>query len=140
MSEAVAAFHREMESKGLGCSSPIIADGEIHRFDVDGDKSNSKAGWYIAYEDEYPTITFGSWKTGEQFTWSLKNPQDCSPEERQRHKARRAKAKEERERLRLELATPAQDRQNQRLFLCLRSKQSGIFSWNSPLARAPQRA
>lgn len=107
MSQDIEAFQREMESQGLACPDPIVADGKIHRFYVDGDRPNSKNGWYRAFNDECPFIMFGSWRTGEQFTWSMKSAQSLSPQEQQRHKERMAKGKEESERVRVELAREA---------------------------------
>ena len=59
----------EMESYGLAPADGVIADGNLHRFRVDGDKPGSKNGWYRIYADDHPAAVFGSWKAGERYTW-----------------------------------------------------------------------
>ena len=63
-------FSSAQESAGLQCPHPIIADGELHRFKSDGDRE--KASWYVAFDDQSPTITFGCWKRGIKETKTVK--------------------------------------------------------------------
>ena len=65
-------FQSAINDAGLG-TPDIIADGLIHRFRVDGDKSGTRNGWYIFYLDAVSGGAFGSWKTGYQSTWSDKS-------------------------------------------------------------------
>ena len=44
----------------------IELDGKIHRFKIDGSKD---AGWYVAFDGDFPAGIFGNWKTGEQQKW-----------------------------------------------------------------------
>jgi len=93
----VTTFERVMADDGLACPDPLIPDGRIHRYDVQGDKPHTKNGWYVLYEGENPTIVFGSWKTREKITHSFKNSQDLSPLEREQYHQRIAQAQQEAE-------------------------------------------
>ena len=59
--------------------------------------TSSKNGWYIIFADQNPTCVFGSWKTGQKITWSLKKPRDLAPLEREQHRQRIAQAQQEAE-------------------------------------------
>ena len=59
----------EMAAHGLAPPDGVIADGELHRFRVDGDKPGTKNGWYVVQTDGCPTAVFGSWRTGDQHIW-----------------------------------------------------------------------
>ncbi|MDR4495115.1 MAG: AAA family ATPase [Nitrospirales bacterium] len=108
--EYVSTFEGLMANHRLLCSEPLIPDGRIHRYDVPGDKPRSQNGWYVLFEDENPTIVFGSWKTGQQVKWSLKKPNALSPAERQQYQERMAKAQQETERERKTLQQEAAHR------------------------------
>lgn len=60
-----------MHSCGLSPSRPLDlkADGAIHRYRVDGDKSGSVNGWYVLHDGAAAFGVFGSWKTGAQHQW-----------------------------------------------------------------------
>ena len=60
----------------------ILADGDIHRFHVEGDKPGDKAGWYVLYEDDVSAGAFGSWKTGIKEKWCSQKPFNLSEEAR----------------------------------------------------------
>lgn len=62
-----------MSKNGIIPPQDIIADGQIHRFHIEGDKSNSKNGWYVLHLDGIPCGVFGSWKKGLHWKWSAKN-------------------------------------------------------------------
>jgi len=62
--EAIIAF-------GYSAPRDIIMDGEMHRFATDQNKSYSKDGWYIAFDDSKGRAgSFGSWRDGSKTTWS----------------------------------------------------------------------
>lgn len=66
---AAVDFRSALESAfGLMNWQPV-ADGEIHRFHISGDRLNSKNGWYILFPGEH-TGFFGSWKLGIKHHWS----------------------------------------------------------------------
>jgi putative DNA primase/helicase len=61
----------------------IVADGRIHRFDVAGEKKGRESGWYVLHLDEPPSGAFGSWRTGEQQTWTAKFTRKLTKAERE---------------------------------------------------------
>lgn len=92
-----AEFLNAMTAFGIAPAKSInlLADGRIHRFRVDGDKSGSTNGWYVLYTDgAVPAGAFGSWKTGESGTWCAKSESAMKPHEREdmRRKLQEAKA------------------------------------------------
>jgi putative DNA primase/helicase len=85
-----------MEAAGLRTNDHIAADGELHRFYVDGDKPGSDNGWYVLYADKVPAAAFGSWKTGEQHTWCSKPERAMTFSERAEFNRNMDKAREQR--------------------------------------------
>lgn len=76
----------------------LVADGKVHRYRVDGDKSDSKNGWYVLYVDgALPAGAFGSWKTGGSTTWCSKSESTLSPQEREEWRRKQLEAKQARE-------------------------------------------
>lgn len=75
-----------------------IADGEIHRFKVPADKPGSLNGWYVLYCDGIASGAFGSWKAGDNHTWSIREPADHQESEQLRQRIEQAKAQREAER------------------------------------------
>lgn len=66
----------------------LVADGQIHRYRVDGDKADSRNGWFVLYGQPIMAGAFGSWKTGEAHNWREAGTKPPTPEERaalQRH-------------------------------------------------------
>lgn len=53
-----------------------VADAEIHRFHVPGDKPGTLNGWYVLYLDGIASGAFGSWKAGGASTWCSREPVD----------------------------------------------------------------
>jgi putative DNA primase/helicase len=95
-------FQAEMMSKEITPSSYIIADSQLHRFYVEGDKQGSKNGWYILFADNVvPSGVFGTWKIGLTHIWCSKKRQYMSQYELEEHKKQivQAKRKFEEERL-----------------------------------------
>lgn len=66
------AFKEAMARNQLSFDGDIIADGQIHRFHIIGDKPNTSNGWYVLYPDAIPSGAYGSWKTGASFSWCSK--------------------------------------------------------------------
>ncbi len=66
LEEKTRAF---MQECGQEPPSVIILDGNIHRYDIPGDKRGSKCGWYLGYFDEHPTVVFCDWKIGIKHTF-----------------------------------------------------------------------
>lgn len=75
-------FNLALESGGLHTKDPIIADGKLHRFNVQGDRSGSKNGWYVLFDGPVPAGAFGSWKTGQKHNWCGKAENTLTPFQR----------------------------------------------------------
>ena len=73
------------------------ADGLLHRYQVEGDKSGSKNGWYVLHLDDKPFGAFGSWKTGQSETWTPVSPQAMTAAERNALAVRMAEARKARD-------------------------------------------
>jgi len=92
----IRAFGDDIAASGLG-SPPIIADGDIHRFLVEGDKAGTLNGWYCLHLDSRPAGAYGSWKTGESHTWAAGDTDNMTATERAMIRAMVARAKAQRE-------------------------------------------
>jgi putative DNA primase/helicase len=68
------AFRDGMAAHGIITHDNIIADGRLHRFHVEGDRTGSKNGWYVLHCEPYPAGSFGSWKLGSAETWKPAPP------------------------------------------------------------------
>lgn len=63
-------FRKALLQAGLGMlKGDLVANGVLHRYQVEGDKAGSKNGWYVLHADAQPFGAFGSWKTGQSETW-----------------------------------------------------------------------
>lgn len=82
------AFSLHLSHLGLSVRAPILADGEIHRFHVEGDKPASKNGWYVLHLGRIAAGAYGSWRSGVRGTWSSRELQEMSQLERWEHKKR----------------------------------------------------
>lgn len=71
-----------------------VADSTLHRFHVPGDRTGSQNAWYVLFGDSPASWAFGSWKTGETFTGTGRQPVD--PIEAALLKDRIGKAKHQR--------------------------------------------
>ncbi len=91
----------------------IVADGQIHRFRVDGDKAGSLNGWYVLHLDGKPFGAFGSWKTGQSISWSAEKPETMTAAERAAQAARMARVIAQRDSLRQEVELEAEKRAQQ---------------------------
>ena len=68
--DSLNGFRATMAEAGFQIDQPI-ADGQIHRFDID--KVGDKVGWYVLFDGNYPAGTAGNWKTGERVKWGSHN-------------------------------------------------------------------
>ena len=68
--DALAQFQSAMQAAGIGTPRELTADGRLHRFRGDGDKSGHKNAWYTLHLDgDRPAGAFGSWRLGIRETW-----------------------------------------------------------------------
>lgn len=65
----VAGFQNAMLAAGVGLPDKINADGRLHRFCGEGDKSGHMNCYYVLYLDGHPAGAFGSWRLGIRETW-----------------------------------------------------------------------
>lgn len=77
-------FLTAMADAGLEPHQSLIieADGQLKRFRVKGDKSRSKNGWYVLFNDGVAAGSFGNWKTGFTSSWCAKHVNKMSKKER----------------------------------------------------------
>ncbi|GAA0417950.1 hypothetical protein GCM10008969_46490 [Pseudomonas veronii subsp. inensis] len=80
-----------------------VADGDIHRFHVPGDKSGSLNGWYTLFADGIASGAFGSWKAGGTNTWCSREPADHREAEQVRQRIEQARRQREAEQQRRQL-------------------------------------
>lgn len=85
-----------MAQAGLVCKDALIPDGLLHRFYVQGDRQGSKNGWYVLFDSDVASGVFGSWKTGEKYSWCERNTRELSPAQKQQHRQRITKARQNR--------------------------------------------
>ncbi len=72
VADVVATFREAMREAGVPTPDEIVADGQLHRVQVEGDKPGSLNGWYVLYSDDPPAGAFGSWRTGVWKKWCSK--------------------------------------------------------------------
>ena len=95
----VAALLDALRAHGIEPADPgeIVADGVLHRFQIDGDKRGSRNGWAVLHADHGAG---GSWKSGATCTWSSKSTARMTRAEKDSFYAaiRQAKAEAQRQR------------------------------------------
>jgi putative DNA primase/helicase len=96
MTDTVSAFREEIEQAGLTPPSTIIADGKLHRFASNGDRTDD-AGWYVLYCDGLPAGSFGDWRSGVKQNWCVKSDRQMSTTEREELRTRLERARQQRE-------------------------------------------
>ena len=97
----VAAFAEAMAAAGIPIRGNVIADDNIHRYYVEGDRKGSRNGWAVLHLDGVPAGAFGSMKLGVRAKWSAKGVTPLTQEE---WRANAAKVTKERARRAVEQA------------------------------------
>ena len=64
-----SGFRDAMRDAGIETHAAIVADGELHRVHVNGDRAASKNGFYRLYADAIPAGVFGCHKRGILQKW-----------------------------------------------------------------------
>lgn len=90
-----------MHAAGCAPHDPrdIVIDGKLHYYRVDGDKSGTKKGWFIFFDDGIPAGAFASFKihgTEEHVTWCARLNREMSAEEREANHKKMEAAKAQR--------------------------------------------
>lgn len=84
--EIIEQFRAAMLEQGINVAEPIIADGRLRRYHVDGDKRGSRNAWAILHMDARPAGMFGCNRRfgPHKFRWSAKSAAsvDLTPEDR----------------------------------------------------------
>jgi len=80
----VANFRAAMVDNGINVTEPIIADGVLHRYHVQGDKPKTRNAWAVLHTDGKPSGAFGCWNLlgSEAVKWTSKSAKRLSKAER----------------------------------------------------------
>src|SRR3989442_50520 len=77
------AFKEAMAAHGIRFRGEPIADGQLNRIHVEGDKPGSKNGWYVLHADGIPSGLGGTWKKpDERHGWCAKDAGELTAQER----------------------------------------------------------
>lgn len=123
LAAVVDQFAAAMRAVGLATDEPIRADGNLHRFRVEGDKRGTKNGFYVLHADGIPAGEFGSWKTGITETWRADIGRSLTD------------AEEEEQRGRVEAARKARAAEAERLHAAARKRAADLWGKASPRVR-----
>lgn len=90
-----------MREAGIPPAEPaeIVIDGELHRYQVEGDRRGRANGWVIGFDDDRPAAKFGSWKTGIVRSWRADRYTPMSAADRGEMERQRAERAAVRDRL-----------------------------------------
>ena len=70
MHDTIQNFRTAVLDAGITPPDVIEAEGQLHRFHVEGDKAGSRNGYYVLHLDGRAAGIFGSWKAGLRSTWA----------------------------------------------------------------------
>jgi phage/plasmid primase-like uncharacterized protein len=87
ISDAVGGFQSAMRAAGLPAAE-VVADGQLRRFHVEGDRRAEKNGWYVLFADAMPAGVFGCWKRNIREKWCMKGGSSLSEAERESFRRR----------------------------------------------------
>lgn len=82
MSDVIKSFRDVAAADGVELPEHVEADGELHRFTVNGDRAKSKNGWFVLYLDDPAAGAYGDWKRGISGSWCSKAQDSLSPVEK----------------------------------------------------------
>lgn len=86
----VQEFAAAMLDAGLLPDDGIAADGQVHAFHVEGDRSGAKNGRYQLHADGHPAGWFGTHKEAVWHRWAAARTLEPTPAERAAHAHRMA--------------------------------------------------
>jgi len=95
--DSVQNFKAAMDKVNLSTKDKIIANGELNRVHIKGDRAGSKNGFYVLYGDGVPAGCFGSWKTGDTIKWCAKLDRELTQIQREQNRRRMIEARKARE-------------------------------------------
>ena len=73
------SFRAAMREAGIATDAPIVADGELHRVHVEGDRAGSKNAWFVLHGGTHPAGAFGCNKRGISGKWRADNRAPGAP-------------------------------------------------------------
>ena len=76
-------FAQAMRSAGVDPPPEIVADGEVHRWRLPGEKAGRKSGAYRLFADGRPAGWFQNWRDGKPIVWRADMPQAWQPSREQ---------------------------------------------------------
>jgi len=78
-------FTAAITAYGLMAPYEVIQDGEIHRFQSN-EKSSNKNGWYVFYDGDIPSGTFGCWTQNTPQHWRKDVGRELTVGEKEDHR------------------------------------------------------
>ena len=78
-----------MREAGIETEAPIVADGELHRVHVQGDRAGNKNAWYVLHAGTHPAGAFGCNKRGISGKWRAGSTATLNPQQRAEIEAHR---------------------------------------------------
>ncbi|MEA1605039.1 toprim domain-containing protein [Pseudomonas spirodelae] len=103
--DCVIQFHEVLQDAFGALDWPPIADGNIYRFHVPGDKAGTLNGWYVLFADGIASGCYGSWKVGSSNTWHSREPANLMEAEQVRQRIEQARRQREAEQHQRQQAT-----------------------------------
>ena len=99
LNEVIQSFIDTLVTAGIPPQRPseIVGDGQLHRFQVEGDKSGTKNGYYVLHLGRAPAGFYGSWRLGIGHKWRADNQKSLTPADREAVR-QEVKATQDRER------------------------------------------
>lgn len=95
LADIVDQFRQAMLEHGIHYRGPIIPDGKLHRFHIEGHRMDSRNGAYLFHGDERPAGYFEDFRAGVKGTWSVSR--SMSAADARRFQAEIAEARHRRE-------------------------------------------
>jgi len=122
LDDFIGAMHKV--GLAMHCRADLQADGQLHRYRVEGDKSGSRNGWYVLDLSHPAHGAFGSWKTGQTHAWHPAQQVNMTPAERQAMTRRMAAAR------------AARDAEQQRVHAAARERAAALWERSKPACNA----
>lgn len=76
------AMREAMAEVGIVTDDAIVADGQMHRIHIDGDRPGTRNGWYVLHRDGRAAGVAGNWRTGASCRYVADCPQPTHAERR----------------------------------------------------------
>ena len=98
MRDAIAQFRDALSARDIIAPDDLIADGRMHRCDVEGGKRGKGDAAYLLHLDGIPAGGFENWRDGLGWqTWKADTGRTFTAEERSAYRARLATTRRDRD-------------------------------------------